>query len=69
MADAPRIDWDAVIEEATRLLSDFIRIDTSNPPGREKAACDWRVKRENKKVVRPALPISFKKRRLLISRT
>jgi acetylornithine deacetylase/succinyl-diaminopimelate desuccinylase-like protein len=39
--DAPRIDWDAITEEATRLLSDFIRIDTSNPPGREKAACDW----------------------------
>ena len=41
MADAPRIDWDAITEEATQLLSDFIRIDTSNPPGREKAACDW----------------------------
>ncbi len=39
--DLPRIDWDAVTEEATQLLSDFIRIDTSNPPGREKAACDW----------------------------
>jgi len=41
MAETPRIDWDAVTEEATQLLSDFIRIDTSNPPGREKAACDW----------------------------
>jgi acetylornithine deacetylase/succinyl-diaminopimelate desuccinylase-like protein len=42
MANAvPNIDWDAITEEATRLLSDFIRIDTSNPPGREKAACDW----------------------------
>jgi acetylornithine deacetylase/succinyl-diaminopimelate desuccinylase-like protein len=40
-SDLPRIDWDAVTEEATQLLSDFIRIDTSNPPGREKAACDW----------------------------
>jgi acetylornithine deacetylase/succinyl-diaminopimelate desuccinylase-like protein len=37
----PNIDWDAITEEATRLLADFIRIDTSNPPGREKAACDW----------------------------
>ncbi len=36
-----RIDWDAITEEATQFLSDFIRIDTSNPPGREKAACDW----------------------------
>ncbi len=39
--DAPRIDWDAVTDEATRLLSEFIRIDTSNPPGRELAACEW----------------------------
>jgi acetylornithine deacetylase/succinyl-diaminopimelate desuccinylase-like protein len=40
-AGTPRIDWDAVTEEATRLLSEFIRIDTSNPPGRELAACEW----------------------------
>jgi len=40
-AATPRIDWDAVTEEATRLLSEFIRIDTSNPPGRELAACEW----------------------------
>jgi len=41
MSVAPNIDWDAVTDEATRLLADFIRIDTSNPPGREQAACDW----------------------------
>jgi acetylornithine deacetylase/succinyl-diaminopimelate desuccinylase-like protein len=41
MPEAPRIDWDAITEEATQLISDFIRIDTSNPPGRERAACDW----------------------------
>jgi acetylornithine deacetylase/succinyl-diaminopimelate desuccinylase-like protein len=39
--ELPRIDWDAITEEATRLLSDYIRIDTSNPPGRERAACEW----------------------------
>jgi acetylornithine deacetylase/succinyl-diaminopimelate desuccinylase-like protein len=39
--DQPRIDWDAITEEATQLLSDYIRIDTSNPPGRERAACEW----------------------------
>lgn len=38
---APPIDWDAVTDEATELLSQFIRIDTSNPPGRERAACEW----------------------------
>jgi acetylornithine deacetylase/succinyl-diaminopimelate desuccinylase-like protein len=41
MTRTPAIDWDAITEESTSLLSDFIRIDTSNPPGREKAACDW----------------------------
>lgn len=35
------LDWDALTDEATRLLSEFIRIDTSNPPGNEAAACDW----------------------------
>ena len=38
---APKLDWDAITEEATRLLVDFIRIDTSNPPGNEYLACDW----------------------------
>ena len=41
MPPTPNIDWDAITEEATTLLSEFIRIDTSNPPGREKAACEW----------------------------
>lgn len=38
---APDLDWDALTEEATRLLVDFIRIDTSNPPGNEYLACNW----------------------------
>ena len=41
MPDAPSIDWDAITDEATQLIADFIRIDTSNPPGRERAACEW----------------------------
>ena len=41
MADTLRIDWDALTDEATGLLAEFIRIDTSNPPGRERAACEW----------------------------
>jgi len=40
-ANTPQIDWDAITEEATGLLAEFIRIDTSNPPGRERAACEW----------------------------
>ena len=35
---AAEIDWDAVAEEATAMLREYIRIDTSNPPGREIAA-------------------------------
>lgn len=42
MAEAgPFIDWNAVQEEAIDLLSRYIRVDTSNPPGRERAACDF----------------------------
>ena len=35
------IDWDAVTEEVTNLLSQYLRIDTSNPPGNESAAVDF----------------------------
>jgi acetylornithine deacetylase/succinyl-diaminopimelate desuccinylase-like protein len=34
----PAIDWEAVTQEATDLLSRYIRVDTSNPPGNEEAA-------------------------------
>lgn len=36
---APHIDWDAVTDEAVRLLAELIAIDTTNPPGNEEAAC------------------------------
>ena len=35
------IDWDAVFEEAVEVLTTYVRIDTSNPPGRERAACEF----------------------------
>ena len=35
---APRIDWDAVTQGATDLLSRYIAIDTTNPPGNEERA-------------------------------
>lgn len=38
-AKAP--DWEAIGKEATELLSAYIRINTSNPPGHEKAAADF----------------------------
>jgi len=37
-AHAAEIDWVAVEREATHLLSAYLRIDTSNPPGNESAA-------------------------------
>ena len=33
---SPNIDWDAVTEEATDILSRYIAIDTTNPPGNEE---------------------------------
>ena len=37
----PRIDWDAVTQEATDLLSRFLAIDTTNPPGNEAPAAHF----------------------------
>jgi len=37
----PALDWDALTEEATQLLSDYLRVDTVNPPGNETRACEW----------------------------
>src|SRR5437867_4133289 len=37
--DAP--DWSARAREATAILSDYLRIDTTNPPGRERAAAQF----------------------------
>lgn len=34
----PQIDWDALTAEATSLFREYLRIDTSNPPGNETLA-------------------------------
>src|SRR6185295_11357517 len=41
MARARTIDWDAVTGEAVSLLSEYLRVDTVNPPGNERLACEW----------------------------
>ena len=41
MAAEPALDWDALTEEATELLSAYIRVDTINPPGNETRACEF----------------------------
>lgn len=38
---AGTIDWDGVTAEATALLREYIRIDTSNPPGNEARAVEF----------------------------
>ena len=37
----PTVNWDALFDEAVDTLCRFIRVDTSNPPGRERAACEF----------------------------
>ena len=37
----PAVDWEALTSEAVELLSTYLRIDTTNPPGHEGRACDW----------------------------
>ena len=43
------IDWKGVKEEVIEILREYIRIDTTNPPGREEAAARFlasRIERE-----------------------
>src|SRR5881275_587902 len=40
-ANAQAIDWTAVGNEATRILQEYVRIDTSNPPGDTRRAADF----------------------------
>ncbi|MCW5883077.1 MAG: peptidase M20, partial [Anaerolineae bacterium] len=35
------VDWPAVAAEATTLLTDLIRLDTTNPPGGESQAAEY----------------------------
>src|SRR5688500_15775029 len=36
-----RVDWDAVTVEATGILSGYLAIDTSNPPGNETIGAQY----------------------------
>jgi acetylornithine deacetylase/succinyl-diaminopimelate desuccinylase-like protein len=35
------VDWDALRTEATQILSDYIRVNTTNPPGNERAGAEF----------------------------
>ncbi len=41
MTAAQNPDWSAVGQEATRILQDYVRIDTSNPPGDTRRSADF----------------------------
>jgi acetylornithine deacetylase/succinyl-diaminopimelate desuccinylase-like protein len=47
-ADAADIDWTAVEAEATQFLSEYVRVDTTNPPGNEAAAAHFLAARFSK---------------------
>src|SRR6185295_4591087 len=38
---AQSIDWTSINDEATRLLQQYVRIDSSNPPGNTRATADF----------------------------
>jgi acetylornithine deacetylase/succinyl-diaminopimelate desuccinylase-like protein len=38
---APQIDWNAVSAESVQRLTEYVRIDTTNPPGNESRAVEW----------------------------
>lgn len=40
-APARPVDWDALRDEAVQILSEYIRVNTTNPPGNEKAGAEF----------------------------
>jgi acetylornithine deacetylase/succinyl-diaminopimelate desuccinylase-like protein len=40
-AQTPAIDYDRLREETAQRLSEYLRINTSNPPGNELATARW----------------------------
>ena len=41
MTTPSAINWDTYFDEAVEYLCEFIRVDTSNPPGNEILACNF----------------------------
>jgi acetylornithine deacetylase/succinyl-diaminopimelate desuccinylase-like protein len=40
-AGQPQIDWNKVDAEATQRLAEYVRLDTTNPPGNESRGVEW----------------------------
>ncbi len=49
------VDWEAVGEEATTLLQDLVRINTTNPPGNETAAASYLAELLAREGLRPGV--------------
>ncbi len=64
----PVIDWEAVRDEALRYLQDLLRIDTSNPPGNERAAAEYLAEILAREGIAPRLIEPAPRRTSLIAR-
>ncbi len=45
ITNAAEVNWDSIESEAAQMLSDYIHIDTTNPPGNELAAANFLAER------------------------
>ena len=45
MTTQPQIDWDEVTAEIVSTLVEYLRIDTTNPPGNEQVAAEFLARR------------------------
>ncbi|UCD84388.1 MAG: M20/M25/M40 family metallo-hydrolase [Deltaproteobacteria bacterium] len=41
METVSSLNWDQIVEEATQILCEYVRIDTTNPPGNELAGAEY----------------------------
>lgn len=62
------VDWEAVRDEAVRYLQDLLRIDTTNPPGHERAAAEYLAEILAREGITPRLVEPAPRRTSLIAR-
>jgi acetylornithine deacetylase/succinyl-diaminopimelate desuccinylase-like protein len=67
-ARAAEIDWAAIGNEAAQLLSAYIRIDTTNPPGHETAAAKFLAERFKRAGIESRTLESAKGRGIVVAR-
>ncbi len=62
------LDWPEIQQEAVRDLQQLLRIDTTNPPGRERAAADFLAERLREDGLEPVILESARERANLVVR-